>query len=290
MSGRRAPASGACRRADTGWIPLRLRPGLWHPRSLVRPTMPRDRPREVPRVVAVEQYGAGPFGTLYLADLGAEIIKIEDPCTGGDVSRYIPPGRVGADSLFFEAFNRGNRSIALDLKSEAGRAVFERLIASADAVLSKLRGDQPERLGLTYDVLGRIQPGHRVRRLTGYGRHGEAARLPGSPPIQAVSGWAALTGAPEGPPAKNGRSLAAWARASSSGSSRMSSRRSWAALATSGGPAARSRNGDASPTNLTLETFQVSFAVGRVHVCLNLNVSARFQGTSAPKSLMGMES
>lgn len=170
---------------------------------------PRAAPLAGVRIVAVEQYGAGPFGTLYLADLGAEIVKIEDPGTGGDVSRYIPPGRVGTDSLFFEAFNRGKRSIALDLKSEAGRAVFERLIASADAVFSNLRGDQPERLGLTYDVLGRINPAIVCVALTGYGRDGEAAQLPGYDAlIQAASGWAALTGAPDGPPTKSGLSLA----------------------------------------------------------------------------------
>ncbi len=118
----------------------------------------RPAPLAGVRIVAVEQYGAGPFGTLYLADLGADVIKIEDPGVGGDVSRYIPPGRVGTDSLFFEAFNRGKRSLALDLKTAGGRAVFERLVASADAVFSNLRGDQAERLGLTYDVLGRINP------------------------------------------------------------------------------------------------------------------------------------
>jgi crotonobetainyl-CoA:carnitine CoA-transferase CaiB-like acyl-CoA transferase len=169
----------------------------------------RPAPLAGVRVVAVEQYGAGPFGTLYLADLGAEVIKVEDPATGGDVSRYIPPGRSGTDSLFFEAFNRGKHSIALDLKSDAGRAVFERLVASADAVFSNLRGDQPERLGLTYDVLGRINPAIVCVALTGYGRHGSAARLPGYDAlIQAESGWAALTGAPDGPPTKSGLSLA----------------------------------------------------------------------------------
>ena len=115
---------------------------------------PRPALRPAPlaglRIIAVEQYGAGPFGSLYLADLGAEIIKIEDPSVGGDVSRYIPPGASGTDSLFFEAFNRSKRSVALDLKHPDGRAVFERLVASADAVYSNLRGDQPERLGLRY--------------------------------------------------------------------------------------------------------------------------------------------
>jgi crotonobetainyl-CoA:carnitine CoA-transferase CaiB-like acyl-CoA transferase len=161
------------------------------------------------RIVAVEQYGAGPFGTLYLADLGAEVIKVEDPATGGDVSRYIPPGRVGTDSLFFEAFNRGKRSIAIDLKSPAGRSVFERLVSTADAVFSNLRGDQAGRLGLTYEVLGRINPRIVCVALTGYGSSGPGARLPGYDAlIQAEAGWASLTGAPDGPPTKSGLSLA----------------------------------------------------------------------------------
>jgi crotonobetainyl-CoA:carnitine CoA-transferase CaiB-like acyl-CoA transferase len=176
-----------------------------------RPAVPSARPAPLAgvRIVAVEQYGAGPFGTLYLADLGADVVKIEDPSAGGDVSRYIPPGRVGTDSLFFEAFNRGKRSLALDLKTEGGRAVFERLISSADAVFSNLRGDQADRLGLTYEVLGRINPRIVCVALTGYGREGSSARLPGYDAlIQAEAGWASLTGAPDGPPTKSGLSLA----------------------------------------------------------------------------------
>ena len=170
---------------------------------------PRPAPLAGVRIIAVEQYGAGPFGTLYLADLGAEIIKVEDPGSGGDVSRYIPPGRSGTDSLFFEAFNRGKRSIALDLKSVKGRDVFERLVASADAVFSNLRGDQPDRLGLTYAQLAHLNPAIVCVALTGYGRTGPGARLPGYDAlIQAEAGWAALTGAPDGPPTKSGLSLA----------------------------------------------------------------------------------
>jgi crotonobetainyl-CoA:carnitine CoA-transferase CaiB-like acyl-CoA transferase len=161
------------------------------------------------RILAVEQYGAGPFGTMYLADLGAEVIKIEDPATGGDVSRYIPPGQEGSDSLFFEAFNRSKRSLALDLKSVAGREVFERLVSSADAVFSNLRGDQPERLGLTYASLRHVNPRIVCVALTGYGRRGPDARLPGYDAlVQAESGWAALTGGPHDPPTKSGLSLA----------------------------------------------------------------------------------
>ena len=74
------------------------------------------------RIIAVEQYGAGPFGSMHLADLGAEVIKIEDPRVGGDVGRYVPPYGEGEDSLFFETFNRNKRSLSLDLTTSAGRA------------------------------------------------------------------------------------------------------------------------------------------------------------------------
>jgi crotonobetainyl-CoA:carnitine CoA-transferase CaiB-like acyl-CoA transferase len=161
------------------------------------------------RIVAVEQYGAGPFGTMYLADLGAEVIKIEDPGSGGDISRYIPPGQQGTDSLFFEAFNRNKRSVALDLKNPSGREVFERLVASADAVFSNLRGDQPARLRIRYQDLAPVNPRIVCVALTGYGSALDQQMLPGYDAlIQAESGWASLTGDPDGPPAKSGLSLA----------------------------------------------------------------------------------
>ncbi|MEX2612802.1 MAG: CoA transferase, partial [Gaiellaceae bacterium] len=99
------------------------------------------------RIVAIEQFGAGPWGTLQLADLGAEIVKIEDPRSGGDVGRYVPPFQEGEDSLFFETFNRGKRSVSLDLRHPEARAVFHDLVRVCDGVYSNLRGDQPERLG-----------------------------------------------------------------------------------------------------------------------------------------------
>jgi crotonobetainyl-CoA:carnitine CoA-transferase CaiB-like acyl-CoA transferase len=170
---------------------------------------PRPAPLAGVRVLAIEQFGAGPFGTLFLADLGADVIKVEDPASGGDVGRYIPPGQQGTDSLYFEAFNRSKRSIALDLKSEAGRGVFERLVAGADAVFSNLRGDQPERLGLTYERLAPVNPRIVCVALTGYGRQGGDALLPGYDAlVQAQTGWAALTGGPDDPPTKSGLSLA----------------------------------------------------------------------------------
>jgi succinate---hydroxymethylglutarate CoA-transferase len=103
------------------------------------------------RILAVEQYGAGPAGTVYLADLGAEVIKVENLREGGDVGREVGPHFFGPrDSQFFQTFNRNKRSIALDLRSDGGRAVFRDLVRDADGVLDNLRGDQPAALGLTY--------------------------------------------------------------------------------------------------------------------------------------------
>jgi crotonobetainyl-CoA:carnitine CoA-transferase CaiB-like acyl-CoA transferase len=164
------------------------------------------------RVVAVEQFGAGPFGTLLLADLGAEVIKIEDPATGGDVARSVPPGAERGSSLYFEAFNRGKRSIALDLTSPAGREVFSRLVATADAVYNNLRGDLPDRLGLTYAALGEIKPAIVCVSLSAYGRDNARRAAPGYDAlVQAEAGWASLTGEPDSPPARSGLPMADYA-------------------------------------------------------------------------------
>jgi crotonobetainyl-CoA:carnitine CoA-transferase CaiB-like acyl-CoA transferase len=160
------------------------------------------------RVLAVEQFGAGPFGTMQLADLGADVIKIEDPSTGGDVSRYVPPFQSGTDSLFFESFNRNKRSIALDLKHPEGRGVFEELVGHADAVLSNLRGDQPERLGLRYADLESVNPRIVCVSLSGFGTTGPRAAEGGYDyTMQGLAGWMSLTGGPDEPPTKSGLSL-----------------------------------------------------------------------------------
>jgi crotonobetainyl-CoA:carnitine CoA-transferase CaiB-like acyl-CoA transferase len=165
-------------------------------------------PLEGVRVVAVEQFGAGPWATLQLADLGADIIKIEDPGAAGDVGRYVPPFQDGEDSLFFETFNRGKRSIALDLRNADGRAVFHDLVRHSDAVFSNLRGDGPAKLGLTYDALREVNPRIVCVSLTGFGMTGPRAKEAGYDYIiQAMAGWMSLTGDPDGPPTKSGLSL-----------------------------------------------------------------------------------
>ena len=166
------------------------------------------RPLEDVRIVAVEQYGAGPFATLHLADLGAEVIKIEDPRSGGDVSRYIPPYQRGEDSLFFETFNRNKKSLSLDLTVPEGREVFEDLVKVSDVVHSNLRGDVPARLRLMYDDLKHLNPAIVCSSLTGFGMTGPRAKQPGYDyMLQGLGGWMALTGEPDGPPTKSGLSL-----------------------------------------------------------------------------------
>ena len=166
------------------------------------------RPLEDVRILAVEQYGAGPWGSVHLADLGADVIKIEDPRTNGDVGRYVPPFAEDEDSLFFEALNRNKRSLSLDLTTDAGREVFRRLVAESDAVYSNLRGDVPARLGLTFDALKDVNPAIVCCSLSAFGMTGPRAAEPGYDYVmQGLTGWMALTGEPDGPPTKTGLSL-----------------------------------------------------------------------------------
>jgi crotonobetainyl-CoA:carnitine CoA-transferase CaiB-like acyl-CoA transferase len=102
------------------------------------------RPLEGFRILSAEVWGAGPYGSQLLAELGAEVIKIENPATGGDPARYVGPHTLGeADSQYFQTWNANKRSVALDLKSEQGRRDFERLVEFSAAVVNNLRGDQP---------------------------------------------------------------------------------------------------------------------------------------------------
>jgi crotonobetainyl-CoA:carnitine CoA-transferase CaiB-like acyl-CoA transferase len=165
-------------------------------------------PFENLRVVTLEQFGAGPWATLQLADLGADVIKIEDPRSGGDTARYIPPYQKGDSSLFFETFNRNKRSVALDLRNPAGRRTFEGLVSESDAVVSNLRGTEPERLGIRYDDLRDVNPAIVCCSLSGFGMTGpRAAEGAYDFTIQGIAGWMSITGGPDEPPTKSGLSL-----------------------------------------------------------------------------------
>jgi crotonobetainyl-CoA:carnitine CoA-transferase CaiB-like acyl-CoA transferase len=160
------------------------------------------------RIVAVDQFGAGPFGTQLLADLGAEVIKIEDPGVGGDSSRATGPYAIDGDSLFFQAFNRGKKSIALDLRHPDGRAVLHDLVRVSHAVFNNLRGDQPAKLGLTYAALRAVNPAVVCCSLSGFGLTGPRAAEPAFDYlIQGYAGWMSITGDPAAPPTKAGVSV-----------------------------------------------------------------------------------
>ena len=166
------------------------------------------RPLADIRILSLEQYGAGPFGTLHLADLGAEVIKVEDPRVGGDVGRYVPPYAEEEDSLFFEAFNRNKKSISIDLLTPEGRAVFEDLVKVCDVVYSNLRGDVPAKMKITYNDLKHLNPKIVCCSLTGFGMTGPRSSEPGYDYIlQGLAGWMDLTGEPDGPPTKSGLSM-----------------------------------------------------------------------------------
>ena len=161
------------------------------------------------RIVSVEQYGAGPFGTQHLADLGAEVIKIENFHDGGDIGRAVGPQFFGpGDSHFYEAFNRNKRSLGLDLKHPKGQEIFRKLVARSDAVFDNLRGDLPTKLGITYAQLANVNAKIVCVHLSAYGRSGSRASWPGYDYLmQAEAGYLSLTGEPDGPPARFGLSI-----------------------------------------------------------------------------------
>jgi crotonobetainyl-CoA:carnitine CoA-transferase CaiB-like acyl-CoA transferase len=146
---------------------------------------------------------------MYLADMGAEVIKIESPARGGDSSRASGPHFLGeGDSHFFQTFNLGKKSLDLDLRHPRGKEVLHRLVGGADAVLNNLRGDQPGKLGLTYADLSPHNPRVVCAHLSGYGRVGERATWPAYDYLmQAEAGFLSLTGEPDGPMTRMGLSI-----------------------------------------------------------------------------------
>ena len=160
------------------------------------------------RVIAAEQYGAGPWATMLLADLGAEVIKIENPRSDGDIGRYVPPYTSDQDSIYFQSFNRNKKSITLDLQHERARDVLHPLVEASDCVFNNLRGDLPARLGLDYESLGPVKPAIVCCSLSAFGRTGPRAAEPGYDYLmQAYAGWMSITGEPDGPPQKTGPSI-----------------------------------------------------------------------------------
>jgi crotonobetainyl-CoA:carnitine CoA-transferase CaiB-like acyl-CoA transferase len=165
------------------------------------------------RVISAEQYGAGPYGTMFLAQLGAEVIKIEPPQKdgkgGGDTARGVGPHftRPG-ESVYFHAFNLNKRSLTLDLNAAEGQAILRELAATSHAMVNNLRGDLPAKLGVTYDALKDVNPAIVCAHLSAYGRDNARSKWPGYDYLmQAEAGFCALTGDPDGEPQRMGLSM-----------------------------------------------------------------------------------
>ena len=158
------------------------------------------------RIVSVEQFGAAPYGSMFLADLGAEVIKVENVATGGDPARKTGPFFLGTnDSEYFQTWNMNKKSVALDLRTDEGRAALHRLVEGAEVVLNNLRGDLPAKMGLDYKTLGKLKPALVCVHVSAYGRDNERASWPGYDYLmQAETGLMHLTGEPDSPPTRIG--------------------------------------------------------------------------------------
>jgi crotonobetainyl-CoA:carnitine CoA-transferase CaiB-like acyl-CoA transferase len=151
---------------------------------------------------------SGPFATMQLGDLGADVVKVEEPGRGDESRSYGPPC-LGGESAYFLSVNRNKRSCAIDLKSMAGREIVLRLAATADVVVENFRPGTVERLGLGFDALQQINQRLVFCSVSGFGRTGADAQRPGYDlVIQGESGLMDVTGEPEGAPMKVGTSIA----------------------------------------------------------------------------------
>lgn len=151
---------------------------------------------------------SGPFATMQLGDLGADVVKIEEPGKGDESRTYGPPF-LGGESAYFLSVNRNKRSCAIDLKSSAGKEIVRRLAGAADVVIENFRPGTMERLGLDYESLSRDNPRLILCAISGFGRTGPDAKRPGYDLIvQGESGVMDITGDPDGPPLKVGTSIA----------------------------------------------------------------------------------
>jgi crotonobetainyl-CoA:carnitine CoA-transferase CaiB-like acyl-CoA transferase len=157
------------------------------------------------RVLDVSQVMAGPYACMLLGDLGADVIKIEPPGAGDQTRGSMGFKMKGADSMGFLNMNRNKRSVALNLKSEAGRAVLLRLVKDADILIENYRPGAMKRLGLGYDDVKDINPRLVYTSISGFGQTGPWADRPGFDLMaQAMSGVMSVTGYPGGPPVKAG--------------------------------------------------------------------------------------
>jgi crotonobetainyl-CoA:carnitine CoA-transferase CaiB-like acyl-CoA transferase len=166
-----------------------------------------DKPLAGVRVLDLTRVLAGPFCSMILADMGAEVIKVEEPGKGDD-TRSWPPFASG-ESTYFLSVNRNKKSLTLNLKAPAARTVFKRLVKKSDVVLENFRTGTMDKLGLGYAALSKLNPRLIYGAISGFGESGpESSRAGYDLVVQAESGVMDITGFPDGPPVKVGTSIA----------------------------------------------------------------------------------
>jgi crotonobetainyl-CoA:carnitine CoA-transferase CaiB-like acyl-CoA transferase len=166
-----------------------------------------ERPLSGVRVLDLTRVLAGPFCSMILGDMGAEIIKVEEPGKGDDTRSW--PPFVGGEATYFMSVNRNKQSLTLNLKAPEGRAILQKLARKSDVVLENFRAGTMERLGLGYKALARLNPKLVYCSISGFGESGpEASRAGYDLVVQAESGIMDITGFEDGPPVKVGTSIA----------------------------------------------------------------------------------
>lgn len=160
------------------------------------------------RIIDVSRVLAGPFCSMILGDLGAEVIKIEHYKTGDETRGWGPPF-VNGESAYYLCANRNKQSITLNLKTEEGKEIFRRLVSSSDIVVQNFKAGTLEKMGLGYESLKELNPNLILASITGFGSTGPYKDLPGYDYIiQAMSGLMSITGEPDGSPMKVGVAIA----------------------------------------------------------------------------------
>lgn len=168
----------------------------------------RKLPLQGIKVIDFSQILAGPFCTMLLADMGADVVKVEKPNGGDDTRRYGPPFIEG-ESAAFLTLNRNKRSIVLDLKSEQGLGVVRRMLADADVMLHNFRPGVVERMGLGYADVSALNPAIVYCAVSGFGATGPYSQRAGFDLVaQGMSGLMSINGFPDAPPAKVGVPMA----------------------------------------------------------------------------------
>src|SRR5699024_9504795 len=159
------------------------------------------------KIIDLTRLLSGPYATMMLSDLGAEVIKVETKT--GDDSRHFGPPFIGDWSTYFISVNRNKRSISLNLKEKKGKEVFLKLIKDADVVVENFKPGTMDRLGLSYEVLKSKNPSIILASISGFGQKGKYSKKPGYDVLaQAMGGLMSVTGEKDGAPQKAGYSFA----------------------------------------------------------------------------------